>query len=68
MVTDHSPVPALWTEDGETLDALLDSSRRLGRFWPQVAVGPEPAAPSSAGFRVPSGAQRVVAGMPEYGF
>ncbi|MBD0672016.1 hypothetical protein [Streptomyces sp. CBMA156] len=67
-MTDHSPVPALRTEDGETLDALVDSSRRLRRFWPQLTVGPEPAAPSPAGFRVPSGAQRVVAGMAEYGF
>ncbi|WP_316520861.1 hypothetical protein [Kitasatospora brasiliensis] len=68
MTTDHSPVPAPWTDDGESLDALLDSSRRLRRFWPQVAAGPQPAAPSPAGVLVSSGAQRVVAGMAEYGF
>lgn len=68
MTTDHFALPVLRTEDGETLDALVDSSRRLRRFWPLVTAGPEPAAPSTTGFRVPSGAQRVVAGMTEYGF
>ncbi|MFE4517454.1 hypothetical protein ACFRMQ_25030 [Kitasatospora sp. NPDC056783] len=68
MTTDHFPVPALRADDGESLDALLDSSRRLRRFWPQVAAGPEPALPAPAGVRVPSGARRVVAGMAEYGF
>ncbi|MEU9041145.1 MULTISPECIES: hypothetical protein [unclassified Kitasatospora] len=68
MKTEHSPLPGLRAEDGETLDALLDSSRRLRRFWPLLAAGPEPTAPASVGFRVPSGAQRVVAGMAEYGF
>ncbi|MET8541802.1 hypothetical protein ABZW03_14275 [Kitasatospora sp. NPDC004799] len=68
MMTDHCALPALRSEDGETLDALVDSSRRLRRFWPQVAVGPQPTAPVPAGFQVPSGAQRVVAGMAEYGF
>ncbi|MEV7771829.1 hypothetical protein [Kitasatospora sp. NPDC086791] len=67
MKTDHSPLPGLRAEDGETLDALVDSSRRLRRFWPLLAAGPEPTAPASAGFRVPSGAQRLVAGMAEYG-
>ncbi|MGW4891100.1 hypothetical protein ACWEQL_02360 [Kitasatospora sp. NPDC004240] len=54
--------------DAETLDALVDSSRRLRRFWPLLATGPEPSAPAGhSGFRVSSGAQRVVAGMAEYG-
>ncbi|MBP0450200.1 MULTISPECIES: hypothetical protein [unclassified Kitasatospora] len=53
--------------DGETLDALVDSSRQLRRFWPLLATGPEPIAPARAGFRVSSGAQRLVAGMAEYG-
>jgi hypothetical protein len=53
--------------DPDTLDALVSSSRRLGRFWPPVAVGVEPAAPAGAGFAVSSGAQRLVAGMTEYG-
>ncbi|GAB7183622.1 hypothetical protein ATKI12_3453 [Kitasatospora sp. Ki12] len=68
MMTDHSPLSARRAEDGETLDALVDSSRRLRRFWPLLVAGPEPTAPVSAGLRVPSGAQRVVAGMAEYGF
>ncbi|MFI8456357.1 hypothetical protein [Kitasatospora sp. NPDC085464] len=68
MMTDHSPLPGLRAEDGETLDALLDSSRRLRRFWPLLTPGPETSAPTPVGFRVPSGAQRVVAGMAEYGF
>ncbi|MEV7183485.1 hypothetical protein [Kitasatospora sp. NPDC093102] len=68
MMTDHSAPPALRCEDGETLDALVDSSRRLRRFWPQLAARPEPTTPSPDGFRVPSGAQRVVAGMAEYNF
>ncbi|MGW7447159.1 hypothetical protein [Kitasatospora sp. NPDC054795] len=68
MMTDHCSLPALRTEDGETLDALVDSSRRLRRFWPQLAAGPQPATPAPTGFRVPSGAQRMVAGMAEYGF
>ncbi|MER7753426.1 hypothetical protein [Kitasatospora sp. NPDC097643] len=64
----YSPLPALRADaDGETLDALVSSSRRLRRFWPLLAAGPEPSAPAHAGFRVPSGAQRVVAGMAEYG-
>ncbi|MEV7600290.1 hypothetical protein AB0O91_23225 [Kitasatospora sp. NPDC089797] len=53
--------------DGETLDALVSSSRRLRRFWPLVTAGPEPTAPAAVGVRVPSGAQRLVAGMAEYG-
>ncbi|MGW6913998.1 hypothetical protein ACWGB8_09280 [Kitasatospora sp. NPDC054939] len=54
--------------DGETLDALVSSSRHLRRFWPLLATGPEPSAPAArTGFRVPSGVQRLVAGIPEYG-
>ncbi|MEV7781720.1 hypothetical protein [Kitasatospora sp. NPDC088351] len=60
------PVPR-GDADGETLDALVDSSRQLRRFWPLLATGPEPSAPAHPGFRVPSGAQRVVAGMADYG-
>ncbi|MFD5468302.1 hypothetical protein ACFWIQ_36650 [Kitasatospora sp. NPDC127059] len=68
MMPNHSPLPALRSDaDGETLDALVSSSRRLRRFWPQVTAGPEPATPASVGVRVPSGAQRLVAGMAEYG-
>ncbi|MFH9348456.1 hypothetical protein [Kitasatospora sp. NPDC017646] len=68
MMPKHSPLTALRADaDGETLDALVSSSRRLRRFWPQVAAGPEPTAPAPVGVRVPSGAQRLVAGMAEYG-
>ncbi|MEU3571112.1 hypothetical protein AB0E96_22240 [Kitasatospora sp. NPDC036755] len=68
MTTDPCAPPAPRAEDAETLDALVDSSRRLRRFWPQVAAGPQPAAPVPTGVRVSSGARRVVAGMAEYGF
>ncbi|MFJ9771589.1 hypothetical protein ACIRVF_10105 [Kitasatospora sp. NPDC101157] len=69
MMSKYSPLTALRSDaDSETLDALVSSSRRLRRFWPQVAAGPEPAAaPVSVGVRVPTGAQRLVAGMAEYG-
>ncbi|MFD7902158.1 hypothetical protein ACFV4F_15980 [Kitasatospora sp. NPDC059722] len=68
MMPSPSSLPVLRGDaDGETLDALVDSSRRLRRFWPLLAAGPQPSAPSLAGFRVPSGAQRLVAGMAEYG-
>ncbi|MFG3224879.1 hypothetical protein ACGF07_08880 [Kitasatospora sp. NPDC048194] len=67
-MSEHYPPSALGTEaDAETLDALVTSSRRLRRFWPLLAAGPEPAAPAPAGVRVPSGAQRLVAAMAEYG-
>ncbi|MEV7023188.1 hypothetical protein [Kitasatospora sp. NPDC093558] len=69
MMPSSSSLPVLRGDaDGETLDALVDSSRRLRRFWPLLAAHPEPSAPVHAGFRVPSGAQRLVAGMPEYGY
>ncbi len=63
-----SAIPSLGADaDPDTLDTLVSSSRRLGRFWPPVAAGEEPAGPSGAGFAVSSGAQRLVAGMAEYG-
>ncbi|MGA5816411.1 hypothetical protein ACPC54_00915 [Kitasatospora sp. NPDC094028] len=68
MTTDHSPLPSLRADMDYTMDALVDNSRRLRRFWPLLADGPQPAAPTPAGLvRVPSGAQRLVAGMAEYG-
>ncbi|MFJ2861636.1 hypothetical protein [Kitasatospora sp. NPDC087314] len=68
MMSNHPPLTALRDgADGETLDALVSSSRRLRRFWPLLASGPEPTAPARKGFRVPSRAQRLVAGMAEYG-
>ncbi|MFI6155711.1 hypothetical protein ACIBCA_23830 [Kitasatospora sp. NPDC051170] len=70
MVTHPSSPPVLRADADETLDALVNSSRRLRRFWPlPAAADPQPAAPAptGAGVRVSSGAQRVVAGMAEYG-
>ncbi|MED7950971.1 MULTISPECIES: hypothetical protein [Streptomycetaceae] len=71
MMPSHHPLrvpPALLGDaDGDSLDALVDSSRRLRRFWPLLATGPQDAAPARAALRVPSRTQRLVAGMPEYG-
>ncbi|WP_380284801.1 hypothetical protein [Kitasatospora purpeofusca] len=71
MMPSHHPLrvpPApVGDADGESLDALVDSSRRLRRFWPLLATGQPDSAPVRSGFRVPSGAQRLVAAMPEYG-
>ncbi|MFB6888478.1 hypothetical protein ACFCX4_04080 [Kitasatospora sp. NPDC056327] len=53
--------------DGDSLAALVDSSHRLRRFWPLPPAGGTESAPAPNGFRVPSGAQRLVAAMPEYG-
>ncbi|WP_344469442.1 hypothetical protein [Kitasatospora kazusensis] len=53
--------------DSYTLDSLVSSSRRMGRFWPSATARPEPAAATPVGVSVPSRTQRLVAGMPEYG-
>ncbi|WP_371496652.1 hypothetical protein OG871_11775 [Kitasatospora sp. NBC_00374] len=53
--------------DPDSLAALVRSSRRLERFWPALASGPEPVPATPAGVEVPAGAQRLVAGMPDYG-
>ncbi|GJF32933.1 hypothetical protein KNE206_56330 [Kitasatospora sp. NE20-6] len=53
--------------DPDTLDALVHSSRRLGRFWPLLAAGPQPASSVPVGVSVPPGVQRLVASMAEYG-
>jgi len=62
-------VPSVLTgdADADTLDELVSSSRRLGRFWPPLTAGPEPAAATPVGVSVPSRTQRLVAGMAEYG-
>ncbi|KDN86418.1 hypothetical protein [Kitasatospora cheerisanensis] len=70
MVIDHSPrrlLGGLHDADAESLSDLLDSSRRLGRFWPAAGPGPVGSAPVALGVRVPVEARRVVAGMPEFG-
>ncbi len=53
--------------DTYTLDSLVTSSRRMGRFWPSAAPRPEPLAARPVGVSVPSHTQQLVAGMPEYG-
>ncbi|MDH6134799.1 hypothetical protein P3T37_004208 [Kitasatospora sp. MAA4] len=71
MLPSHSPVQvpgALQGEaDPDTLDALLDSSRRLGVFWPQLATGPQPASRPGKGISVPARTRDLVAGMAEFG-
>ncbi|OKJ10173.1 hypothetical protein [Kitasatospora sp. CB01950] len=70
MVIDHSPRRLLTGPDdieAESLADLLDSSRRMGRFWPASGPGPARSAPTVLGVRVPVEARRVVAGMPEFG-
>ncbi|QKW19263.1 hypothetical protein HUT16_09455 [Kitasatospora sp. NA04385] len=71
MVIDHSSGRAAGRRradaEPETLAELLDSSRRLGRFWPVSGPLPTVSAPNAAVVRVPVAARRVVAGMPEYG-
>ncbi|GGQ49844.1 hypothetical protein [Kitasatospora griseola] len=70
MVIDHSPrrLPVgLDDPDVESLADLLDSSRKLGRFWPATGPGPSRSVPTALGVRVPMEARRVVAGMPEFG-
>lgn len=71
MVIEHS---SGWRRTGrpgdsepESLAELVDSSRRLGRFWPAAAPLPVAAVPAVPVVRVPVAARRVVAGMPEYG-
>jgi hypothetical protein len=69
MKPTHSPerVAPLSDQDAESLDALVTTSRQLGRFWPPVAHGPEPKAAATARVSVPARTQRLVAGMPDYG-
>ncbi|MFJ1752495.1 hypothetical protein [Kitasatospora sp. NPDC088134] len=68
MVIEHSPGrPSSRFAEVESLAELLDSSRRLGRFWPAVGPHPAAAAPAVLGVRVTPAARRVVAGMPEFG-
>lgn len=71
MMPSHSPVrpPSMprGDADPDSLAALVSSSRRLGRFWPPLAPGPQPAAAAPGGVKVSPGAQRLVAGMPDYG-
>ncbi|WP_280702601.1 hypothetical protein [Kitasatospora sp. GP82] len=64
------PAARSWTGDveAESLDALVSSSRRLGRFWPPLGIAPQSAdAARPSGVSVPARAQLLVADMAEYG-
>jgi hypothetical protein len=67
----HSPVQLpgalLGDADPDTLDSLLDSSRRLGVFWPLLDGSPQPGAAPSGSITVPARTRELVAGMAEYG-
>ncbi|MFE0461144.1 hypothetical protein ACFW1A_18040 [Kitasatospora sp. NPDC058965] len=71
MLPPESPVQvpgALLAEtDPDTLDALLDSSRRLGHFWPLVAGTPQPGGAPSGSITVPDRTRALVEGMAEFG-
>jgi hypothetical protein len=53
--------------DADTLDALVDSSRRLGAFWPLLAGDDQPETTSTGPITVPDRTRALVAGMAEYG-
>lgn len=65
--TQRAPGSVKGDPETDTLDALVSSSRRMGRFWPSSVLCPEPAATSPVGVSVPSHAQLLVAAMAEYG-
>ncbi|MCC9308729.1 hypothetical protein LN042_16840 [Kitasatospora sp. RB6PN24] len=71
MLPSPSPVQASGVLPGEadpdTLDALLDSSRRLGAFWPLLEGAAQPGRAPSGPITVPARARALVAGMAEYG-
>ncbi|GAA1247556.1 hypothetical protein GCM10009665_43140 [Kitasatospora nipponensis] len=71
MLPSHSPVQVpgalLGEADPDTLDALLDSSRRMGLFWPVLATGPEPVSRAVGSISVPARTRDLVAGMAEFG-
>ncbi|WP_441246489.1 hypothetical protein [Kitasatospora sp. McL0602] len=62
----YAPATGKGDSDPDSLDALVSTSRRMGRFWPSPAPRPEPAATIPVGVSVPSRAQRLVAGMADY--
>ncbi|MER5638597.1 hypothetical protein ABT095_16740 [Kitasatospora sp. NPDC002227] len=45
----------------------MSTSRRMGRFWPSPSPRPQAAVAAPVGVSVPARAQRLVAGMTEYG-
>jgi hypothetical protein len=71
MLPSHSPFQAAGAPhaeaDPDTLDALVDSSRRLVVFWPQLEAGAQPDSAPGGPITVPARTRELVAGMPEYG-
>ncbi|TQF05748.1 hypothetical protein E6W39_30350 [Kitasatospora acidiphila] len=67
MLPSHSPVQLPGEADPDTLDALLDSSRRLGVFWPLLEGTAEPGSAPGGPITVPARTRELVAGMAEYG-
>ncbi|MDH6115853.1 hypothetical protein [Kitasatospora sp. GAS204B] len=71
MLPSHSPVEVPRTlldeADPDTLDALVDSSRRLGAFWPLLADSPWRPSEPGGPITVPDSTRALVAGMAEYG-
>jgi hypothetical protein len=71
MLPSHSPFQISGGLPGEadpdTLDALLDSSRRLVAFWPQLEGPAQPGSAPSGPITVPARTRELVAEMAEYG-
>ncbi|GAB2716034.1 hypothetical protein GCM10010442_41230 [Kitasatospora kifunensis] len=70
MPSSHSPVQGRGLPgetDADTLDALVDSSRRLGAFWPLLAGGDQSETSPIGPITVPDRTRALVAGMAEYG-
>ncbi|WP_329563535.1 hypothetical protein [Kitasatospora sp. NBC_01266] len=71
MLPSHVPVEfpgtPLGEADPDTLDALVDSSRRLGEFWPLLADSPRRPSEPGGPITVPDRTRALVAGMAEYG-
>ncbi|MFI9272507.1 hypothetical protein ACIGXM_17535 [Kitasatospora sp. NPDC052896] len=71
MLPSHFPVQPPSARGGEvdpdTLDALVDSSRRLGLFWPELTAGPQPVARPAGHISVPARTRDLVARMAEFG-
>ncbi|MFE9421896.1 hypothetical protein ACFYNO_02905 [Kitasatospora sp. NPDC006697] len=66
MQPSHSPVQPSSESEPDGLAELLDSSRRLGLFWPPLERGTRPGAPSRP-ITVPDRTRALVAGMAEFG-
>ncbi|GAA1969113.1 hypothetical protein [Kitasatospora viridis] len=67
MQPTHSPAHQHGEADPDTLAALLDSSRRLNRFWPAQVGTPQPGSAPHRPITVPARTRALVATMAEYG-